>query len=38
MSEVTDFKLGELYRSPGGRACGAFKAKSDAGRYRVSHA
>ena len=38
MSEVTDFKLGELYCGPGGLACGAFKAKSNDGRYRVSHA
>lgn len=38
MSEVTVFKLGELYCGPGGLACGAFKAKSNDGRYRVSHA
>ena len=32
------FRLGELFCGPGGIACGALKARSDDGRFRVAHA
>ena len=38
MKKKTVFKLGELYCGPGGLACGALNAKSDDGRYGLSHA
>ena len=38
MKKVRYFKLGELYCGPGGLAYGALNAKSEDGRYRVSHA
>ena len=37
MSSEIVFKLGELFCGPGGIACGAMKAKSDNGKYRVQH-
>lgn len=36
--DQTIFKLGELYCGPGGLAYGALTAKSDDGRYGISHA
>lgn len=38
MSEQYTFKLGELFCGPGGLACGALKAESADGKYRVKHA
>ena len=38
MRKQTKFKLGELFCGPGGLACGALKAHSDDGQYRVVHA
>ena len=38
MTEKTVFKLGELFCGPGGLACGALRAKSDDGKFLVTHA
>ncbi len=37
MSKVV-FKMGELFCGPGGIACGAYKAHSDDGNYKIEHA
>ena len=34
---ITSFKLGELFRGPGGLSLGALTAESDDGKYTVKH-
>lgn len=38
MSNIIEFKLGELFSGPGGIACGAHMAQSDDGKYCIKHA